>query len=116
MLEQVLRFPSATASAVAAGSLETTCRLKIESVERFSGDIGRVRDELDERAAGQEMFIVCQTEAEIQRLSEIFGAHARSPSEGRLHFPLGRLQHGFRLVTDGIVLVAQRASCSTAWT
>ena len=39
-----MRFPSVTASAIAAGSLETTCRLKIESVERFSGDIGKVRE------------------------------------------------------------------------
>ena len=59
---------------MATGSLETTCRLKIESVERFSGDINRVRDELDEAGAGQEVFVVCQTEAEVRRLREIFGA------------------------------------------
>ena len=67
-------FPSVTASAVAAGSLETTCRLKIESVERFSGDINKVRDELDEAGAGQEVFLVCQTEAEVRRLADIFAA------------------------------------------
>ena len=102
---EVLRFPSATVSAVASGSLETTCRLRIESVERFSGDIGRVRDEIDVTSAGQEMFIVCQTEAEIHRLSEIFGP-TQVAREGRLHFPQGRMQRGFRLVTDGIVLVS----------
>jgi transcription-repair coupling factor (superfamily II helicase) len=105
VLEQVLRFPSATASAVAPGSLETTCRLRIESVERFSGDIGRVRDELDLTAAGQEMFIVCQTEAEAERLGEVFSS-ARVAQQGRLHFPQGRLRRGFRLVSDAVVLVS----------
>ncbi len=99
------RFPSVTASAVAAGSLETTCRLKIESVERFSGDIGKVRDELDEAGAGQEVFLVCQTEAEVRRLAEIFAA-TRLGQQGRLHFPLGTLHNGFRLVSEGVVLLS----------
>ena len=89
VLRQVFRFPSVTASAVAAGSLETTCRLKIESVERFSGDINKVRDELDDAGAGQEVFLVCQTEAEVRRLGEVFAA-TRLGQQGRLHFPWGR--------------------------
>ena len=52
------------------------------------------------------MFIVCQTEAEVQRLSEIFGS-TQVARDGRLHFPLGRaaarLPAGAR---DGIVLVS----------
>ena len=56
VLRRIYQFPSVTASSVAAGSLETTCRLKIESVERFSGDINKVRDELDDAGAGQEVF------------------------------------------------------------
>ena len=76
---EVFRFPSVTASAVAAGSLETTCRLKIESVERFSGDINQVRDELDEAGAGQEVFVVCQTEAEVRRLRRDLRRHAGRP-------------------------------------
>ncbi len=104
VLRQVYRFPSVTASAVAAGSLETTCRLKIESVERFSGDINKVRDELDEAGAGQEVFLVCQTEAEVRRLGEIFAA-TKLAQQGRIHFPLGMLHQGFRLVAEGVVLL-----------
>ncbi|HYW80884.1 MAG TPA: DEAD/DEAH box helicase, partial [Thermoguttaceae bacterium] len=104
-MEQVLRFPSVAASAVAAGSLETTCRLMIESVERFSGDINRVRDELDQAGAGQEVFIACQTEAEVTRLAELFGSTQLS-SQGKLHFPVGSLCNGFRLVPDRIVLLS----------
>ena len=46
-MRQITRFPSVTAAGVPAGSLETTCHLGIESVERFSGDIDKVRDELE---------------------------------------------------------------------
>ena len=104
VLRGAFRFPSVTTSAVAAASLETTCRLRIESVERFSGEIGRIRDELDEAAAGQEVFVVCQTEAEIRRLQEIF-ASTVAARDGRLHFPLGTLSHGFRLVLERTVIL-----------
>jgi len=105
VMERVLRFPSVSASAVAAGSLGTTCHLKIESVERLSGDIGKVRDELDGIGSGQDVFVVCQTEAEVRRLAEIFGS-TQLASQGRLHYPVGTLKHGFRLVPEAVVLLS----------
>ena len=105
VLRQVFRFPSVAASAVAAASLETTCRLMIESVERFSGDINKVRDELDEAGAGQEVFVICQTEAEVRRLRDIFGT-TQAARDARLQFPIGSLQSGFRLVPERIVLLS----------
>jgi transcription-repair coupling factor (superfamily II helicase) len=105
VLKQAFRFPSVVASAVATASLETTCRLKIESVERFSGDINRVRDELDEAGMGQEVFVVCQTEAEARRLGDLFAA-TLAAQEHRLRLPVGTLQSGFRLVHDRIVLLS----------
>ena len=105
VLTEIYRFPSVTAAGVASGSLEATCHLRIESVERFSGDIGKVRDELDSAAIGQDVILVCQTEAETQRLQEIFGG-TRLASLGKLHFALGHLQSGFRLVDQRIVLVS----------
>jgi transcription-repair coupling factor (superfamily II helicase) len=105
VLKRLFRFPSVTASAVATASLETTCRLKIESVERFSGDINRVRDELDEAGMGQDIFVLCQTDAEVRRLGDLFSA-TRATQEHRLHLPLGSLQNGFRLVPDHIVLLS----------
>jgi len=98
------RFALVTAAAVAASPLETACRLGIESVERFSGDIARVRGELDAAGAGQEVFVLCQTEAEVRRLAELF-AGTQAAREGKLHFSLGRLSRGFRLVPDRIALV-----------
>jgi len=104
VLRGIFRFPSVTASGVAAASLETTCRLRIESVEQFSGEINRVRDELDEATAGQQVYIVCQTEAEIRRLQDVFAVTAAA-AEGRLHYQLGNLSHGFRLVSERIVVI-----------
>ena len=43
------------------------------------------------------MFVVCQTEAEVERLAEILRT-TQLAAAGRLHFPLGSLRQGFRLV------------------
>ena len=86
VLKEAYRFPSVTAASIATASLETTCHLKIESVERFSGDIAKVRNELDSAGAGQEVYVVCQTEAEARRLADVFG-ETRLARDGRLHFP-----------------------------
>lgn len=105
VMREMVRRPSVAASAVAAGSLETTCHLRIESVERFSGDIHRVRDELEEAGAGQQVIIVCQAEGETQRLAEVF-ASTRLVAQGRLRFAIGTLHQGFRLVNLGTVVLS----------
>ncbi len=105
VLAQVLRFPSATASALAASSLEATCQLRVESVERFSGDIGKVREELEAAGLRHEVFVVCPTEAEVERLAEIFGATQLS-LDGRLHFAVGKLRRGFRLISESTLLLS----------
>ena len=105
VIRRAVKFPSVTASAIATGSLETTCRLPIESVERFSGRIDKVREELDDAGRGQEVFLICQTEAEVRRLGEVF-AGTQLAREAHLHFCIGALQNGFRLVPDRIVLLS----------
>jgi transcription-repair coupling factor (superfamily II helicase) len=122
-LAEVYEFPSVTASAVPAGSMETTAHLEFESVERFSGEIGKVRDELDKVSAGHEVFIVCETDAEVERLGELFGsdkkgvrnlfsdATAIAADEDQEKVPdtffvVGHLQSGFRIVPQQVVLVS----------
>lgn len=107
LMRQVTRFANATAASVPLGSLETTCHLGIESVERFSGDIAKVRDELDAMGTGskQEVYVVCQTEAERDRLREIFSS-TRLATAGQLHYSIGHLKSGFRLVADQISLIS----------
>jgi len=104
-LDEIYKFPSVTAAGVPSGSMEQTAHLEFESVERFSGDIAKVRDELDKVSLGHAVFIVCETEAEIVRLSELFKA---SPllADGRLHFVIGHLEAGFRVVPQRVALVS----------
>jgi len=104
-LKEIYKFPSVTASGVPSGSYETTAHLQFESIERFSGDVHRVRKELDEAAAGQSVYLVSETEAEVQRLTELF-ADTEMLSEGRLKFVLGRLSSGFRLVDQQVILLS----------
>ena len=104
-LQEIYKFPSVTASGVPAGSYETTAHLQFESIERFSGDVHRVRAELDTAAAGQQVYLVAETDAEVQRLGELF-AETELMAQGRLHFVLGRLASGFRLVQEQVVLIS----------
>jgi transcription-repair coupling factor (superfamily II helicase) len=95
-LREIYKFPSVTAAGVPAGSYETTAHLQFESVEQFSGDVSRVRGELDSAAAGQHAYLICDTEAEIERLEEVF-RETKLSRERRLYFVRGRLAHGFRV-------------------
>jgi transcription-repair coupling factor (superfamily II helicase) len=98
ILAECGRFAAATAAEIQSGTAGVHCHLPCESVERFSGDIGRVRDELDAIAHEDEVFLVCPTEAEVERLREIL-ATTKLAASGRLHYPLGTLRAGFRVRT-----------------
>src|SRR5262249_7763762 len=71
VFQRLLRFPSVTISALPSPSVEATCHLRVESVERFSGDVTRLRDELDGIAAGDRVLLACHNEAECKRLNEV---------------------------------------------
>ncbi|MGI9456596.1 MAG: transcription-repair coupling factor, partial [Aeoliella sp.] len=104
-LAEIYKFPSVTAAGVPAGSYETTCHLGFESVERFSGDLQKVRDELHAVAGDERVTLVCETPAEIERLTELFGKSALM-TEGRLEFVIGRLHEGFRIVPHKKLLLS----------
>ncbi|MCA9220792.1 MAG: transcription-repair coupling factor, partial [Planctomycetales bacterium] len=97
-------FSFATAGALTAGTLGVTCRLQIESVERFSGDIGRVREELDRVGQGHDVMVVAPTEAEVERLTELLGTSGLAAA-GRLSFPIGTLKTGFRMAAERTIVV-----------
>ena len=97
VFQQLLRFPSVRVAALPTPSVETTYHLHVESVERFSGEVGKVRDELDAVAARDQVFVACHNEAECKRLGEVLGEGQLALS-GRLHLVTGRVRAGFRLV------------------
>jgi transcription-repair coupling factor (superfamily II helicase) len=97
VFRQLLRFPSVKVSALPSPSVEAACHLRVESVERFSGEVGKVRDELDAAAAADQVLVACHNEAECKRLGEVLAAGQLAQS-GRLRLVTGRVRAGFRLV------------------
>jgi transcription-repair coupling factor (superfamily II helicase) len=77
--------------------VEATCHLRVESVERFSGDVTRLRDELDTATVGDRLLIACHNEAERKRLGEVLAAGQLAQSD-RLRLVVGRVRAGFRMV------------------
>jgi transcription-repair coupling factor (superfamily II helicase) len=104
-LAEINKFPSVTAAGVPTGSYDTTAHLQFESVERFSGDVHKVREELESAAADHRVYLITETEAEAERLGELF-AQTRLVSEGKLRFITGRLARGFRFVQEQVLLIS----------
>jgi transcription-repair coupling factor (superfamily II helicase) len=112
VFSQLLRFPSIQVSALPRPSVEATCHLRVESVERFSGNVSRVRDELDGIAqagangdhTGDRVLIACHNEAEVKRLGEVLAAGQLAQSD-RLRLLTGSVRAGFRMVDAGIVVL-----------
>ena len=102
---RLYRFPSVTLSAIAPSSLESTATLALESVERFTGVLDRVREELETVGKDQQVWVVAPSAAEEQRLRELLADSAPARAD-RLHFARGRLSAGFRLVPEKLVLVS----------
>ncbi len=100
----LIKFPSIAVSALAPDSLETTCRLRIESVERFSGELTKVKTELETAAAGEHVLIACHNAAEQERLGEVF-ADSELAKSFRLLLTVGRIRSGFRMVDAGTLVI-----------
>jgi transcription-repair coupling factor (superfamily II helicase) len=82
LFANLLRHPTVTVSALPRPSVEASVHLRVESVERFSGNVQRVRDELDAVASGAtaRVLIACQTDAECHRLTDVLKAGQLSQS------------------------------------
>ncbi|HYH67291.1 MAG TPA: transcription-repair coupling factor [Urbifossiella sp.] len=102
----LLKLPTVAVSALPRPSVEASVHLRVESVERFSGNVQRVRDELDAIAAddGSRVLIACQTEAECHRLTDVLKA-GRLADAQRLKLVTGHVRAGFRLVESGYVVL-----------
>jgi transcription-repair coupling factor (superfamily II helicase) len=107
VIEQLLHFANVTTTALPAASLEATCHMRVESVERFSGNVARVRDELDSVARNERVLIACQNEAEVHRLGEVLAAGRLAQSD-RLRLVTGRVRAGFRLVDAGVIVLGSQ--------
>ncbi len=105
VFKHLIQRPSVTVAAVSAGmSLETTCRLRVESVERFSGELSKVKEELETASEGNDVLIACRNQSEIDRLTEVFEGSTLVES-GRVRYTVGRVRSGFRLVDHGVLVI-----------
>ena len=101
----LMQFPTVAISTMPRPSVEASVHLRVESVERFSGNVHRVRDELDAVATGgSRVLIACQTEAECHRLTDVLAAGQLAQSQ-RLQLVTGHVRAGFRLVDSGIMVL-----------
>lgn len=102
----LMKLPNVAVSSLPRPSVEATCHLRIESVERFSGQVQRVRDELDAIASSgtSRVLIACQSEAECHRLTDVLKAGKLAESQ-RLQLVTGHVKSGFRLVDSGVVVL-----------
>src|SRR5205823_14188749 len=97
VFQQLTRFASIHVTALPSSSVEATCHLRVESVERFSGDVTKVKDELDSAAAGDLVLVACHNEAEKKRLGDVLAAGQLAQSE-RLRLVIGQVHAGFRFL------------------
>ncbi len=103
--ERLIKLPTVVVSTLAADSLEASCHLRIESIERFSGELVRVKAELDSAAAGENVLIACHNAAEAERLGEVFSDTELARAD-RLSFAVGRLRAGFHLIDAQTLVIA----------
>ncbi len=104
IFKQLLRFANVTISAMPRPSIEHSVHLRVESVERFSGNIARVSDELAAVARNDRVIITCQTEAERNRLRQVLAAGKLTESH-QLQLAHGSIRSGFRLVEHGVIVL-----------
>ena len=100
----LMALPTVAVSAFPRPSVEASVHLTVESVERFSGNVNRVKDELDAVAGEGQVLVACQSEAEVHRLTEVLKAGKLAESH-RVRLVTGHVRHGFRLVDSNVVVL-----------
>lgn len=102
----LMKLPNVVLSALPRPSVEASVHLRVESVNRFSGSVHRVRDELDSIAhsATARVLVACQSDAEVHRLTEVLKAGKLAESH-RLRLVTGHVRSGFRLVETGVIVL-----------
>ena len=100
----------ASASSITSGMIGQQWQLPIESVEKFSGEIGEIRiqvERLSRDATGQDfqVLIVASVEGETTRVTEILSPTG-AWKEGRISMGVGCVHNGFRIRDRNTVVVS----------
>ena len=104
--KRCIDFPTITIAAISGESAETVCHLKTESVERFDVPAAEVIGELAKVVGRDEqVLIACHNVGERTRLTELL-AETDLPKTGRVVLCEGHVLHGFRLVSDRLIVIS----------
>ena len=102
---RLIQRPSITLATLAAASLETTCHLRIESVERFSGELTKVKAELEGgRGRRPRPDRLPQRRPRSSGSTEVF-AETELARSGRLALTVGRIRAGFHMIDAGTLVI-----------
>ncbi|MAT14631.1 MAG: transcription-repair coupling factor [Planctomyces sp.] len=105
-LERATQRPSVTIARIAADSFEKSCHLQVESIEKLAGPRNEVLLELASITDQSERVVIaCHNEGERERLTELLEESELTIGQG-VSLCLGRVQHGFRLVRDRLIVIS----------
>ncbi|MEK6236983.1 MAG: DEAD/DEAH box helicase, partial [Planctomycetales bacterium] len=104
-LKRMLRFPAATLSQLQKGPWAASCQVRTESSERFVGAPSSLGETLERTIGDDDVIIVCPSDSEIDQLTEALNGNTLT-EQGRIHFHLGHLRAGFRLMDQGTTLLS----------
>ena len=104
-LKRLMEFPQVTVSQLGSGTWDTVCNLRTESVERYRHDMQDPATALRQAPAEDEVFVVCENSVELDQLRELL-LHCPPAHNGRLHFALGSLRTGVRLVDPHVTILS----------
>ena len=93
--QQLARMMNATVSRIATGHLGARWQLPIETVEKFRGDAGEIRQQVDLVTGTGQMHVVTRVEGEVPRVTEIL-AESVAVKAKRLSISVGSVHEGFR--------------------
>lgn len=102
--EHCTQWPTVTLSCLPVDSLETSCHLRVESIERFQSASEAALEELQLVLGDQETAVIaCHNEGERQRLDEMLSG---SDLAARVRLCVGELTRGFRLVSERVYVIS----------
>jgi len=105
-LKRCIQHPTVTIANIAGDGFDTSCHLRIQSVERFDVPAAEVIGELAKVVGRDERVqIVCHNEGEQKRLSELL-AETDLPATGRLELCQGNLLRGFRMADEKLIVLS----------
>ena len=110
MLASLMSKPRVDISSLPESDAAVACHLAVESVARLSGNIQRVRDELDQVASNDHVLVACPGSGETARLGEVLAAGHLARTD-RLHLVPGFVRAGFRLLragAEGVVILGSQ--------